>query len=196
MIRDIDPIEEIRKHPGITAGSLLAVALGAVAVVYLTQRSGPTRYQRIKSRIDPRGWVDKSELRDRFHDAVDAFRHRAEDVGERFDAIAPIVHADSIDFGIAWRQSRYDKEGPGGDAAAYVNCPMDKAQYEAFIDALLSGPKAEFKDWEHVPYFDGCLPIEVMAERGRETLRHGPMKPVGLTNPRYPLVKEIGRAHV
>ena len=106
-----------------------------------------------------------------------------------FDAIAPIVHADSIDFGIAWRQSRYDKEGPGGDAAAYVNCPMDKAQYEAFIDALLSGPKAEFKDWEHVPYFDGCLPIEVMAERGRETLRHGPMKPVGLTNPRDPLVK-------
>lgn len=106
-----------------------------------------------------------------------------------FDAIAPIVHADSIDFDIAWRQSRYDKEGPGGDAAAYVNCPMDKATYDAFIDALLAGPKAEFKDWEHVPYFDGCLPIEVMAERGRETLRHGPMKPVGLTNPRAPTVK-------
>ncbi|RZJ41097.1 MAG: methylenetetrahydrofolate--tRNA-(uracil(54)-C(5))-methyltransferase (FADH(2)-oxidizing) TrmFO, partial [Brevundimonas sp.] len=103
-----------------------------------------------------------------------------------FDAIAPIVHAESIDFDIAWRQSRYDKEGPGGDAAAYVNCPMDKDQYDAFIDALLNGPKAEFKDWEHVPYFDGCLPIEVMAERGRETLRHGPMKPVGLTNPRDP----------
>ncbi|HEY0101910.1 MAG TPA: methylenetetrahydrofolate--tRNA-(uracil(54)-C(5))-methyltransferase (FADH(2)-oxidizing) TrmFO [Brevundimonas sp.] len=106
-----------------------------------------------------------------------------------FDAIAPIVHADSIDFDIAWRQSRYDKEGPGGDAAAYVNCPMDKGQYEAFIDALLAGPKAEFKEWENVPYFDGCLPIEVMAERGRETLRHGPMKPVGLTNPRDPQVK-------
>jgi methylenetetrahydrofolate--tRNA-(uracil-5-)-methyltransferase len=90
---------------------------------------------------------------------------------------------------IAWRQSRYDKEGPGGDAAAYINCPMNKQEYEAFIDALLEGPKAEFKDWEHVPYFDGCLPIEVMAERGRETLRHGPMKPVGLTNPRDPLVK-------
>jgi hypothetical protein len=90
---------------------------------------------------------------------------------------------------IAWRQSRYDKEGPGGDAAAYINCPMNKAEYEAFIDALLDGPKAEFKEWEHVPYFDGCLPIEVMAERGRETLRHGPMKPVGLTNPRDPLVK-------
>ncbi len=106
-----------------------------------------------------------------------------------FDAIAPIIHADSIDMGTAWRQSRYDKEGPGGDAAAYINCPMDRAQYEAFIDALLDGPKAEFKDWEHVPYFDGCLPIEVMAERGRETLRHGPMKPVGLTNAHNPTVK-------
>jgi len=106
-----------------------------------------------------------------------------------FDAIAPIVHADSIDMSKAWRQSRYDKEGPGGDAAAYINCPMDKAQYEAFIDALLDGPKADFKDWEHVPYFDGCLPIEVMAERGRETLRWGPMKPVGLTNPHNPTVK-------
>ncbi|CAN5481576.1 methylenetetrahydrofolate--tRNA-(uracil(54)-C(5))-methyltransferase (FADH(2)-oxidizing) TrmFO [soil metagenome] len=106
-----------------------------------------------------------------------------------FDAIAPIIHVESIDMDIAWRQSRYDKEGPGGDAAAYINCPMNKEQYEAFIDALLDGPKAEFKEWEHVPYFDGCLPIEVMAERGRETLRHGPMKPVGLTNPRDPLVK-------
>jgi methylenetetrahydrofolate--tRNA-(uracil-5-)-methyltransferase len=106
-----------------------------------------------------------------------------------FDAIAPIIHADSIDMDIAWRQSRYDQEGPGGDAAAYINLPMDRQQYEAFIDALLAGPKSEFKDWENVPYFDGCLPIEVMAERGRETLRHGPMKPVGLTNPRNPTVK-------
>ena len=110
-----------------------------------------------------------------------------------FDAIAPIVHAESIDIDIAWRQSRYDKEGPGGDAAAYINCPLDKAQYDAFVDALLAGPKAEFKDWEHVPYFDGCLPIEVMAERGRETLRHGPMKPVGLTNPHNPTEKALGR---
>lgn len=102
-----------------------------------------------------------------------------------FDAIAPIVHADSIDFSIAWRQSRYDKEGPGGDKAAYVNCPMDKDQYEAFIDAILAAPKAEFREWEaNTPYFEGCLPIEVMAERGRETLRFGPMKPVGLTDPR------------
>ncbi|MDG2522510.1 methylenetetrahydrofolate--tRNA-(uracil(54)-C(5))-methyltransferase (FADH(2)-oxidizing) TrmFO [Caulobacter segnis] len=106
-----------------------------------------------------------------------------------FDAIAPIVHLESVDMSKAWRQSRYDKEGPGGDAAAYINCPMDKDQYEAFIDALLAGPKAEFKDWENVPYFDGCLPIEVMAERGRETLRHGPMKPVGLTNAHNPTVK-------
>ena len=106
-----------------------------------------------------------------------------------FDAIAPIVHLESIDMGVAWRQSRYDKAGPGGDAAAYINCPMTKDQYEAFIDALLAGPKSEFKDWEHVPYFDGCLPIEVMAERGRETLRHGPMKPVGLTNAHRPADK-------
>jgi methylenetetrahydrofolate--tRNA-(uracil-5-)-methyltransferase len=106
-----------------------------------------------------------------------------------FDAIAPIVHLDSVDMDVAWRQSRYDKEGPGGEAAAYINCPMDKAQYDAFIDALLAGPKSEFKDWENVPYFDGCLPIEVMAERGRETLRHGPMKPVGLTNAHNPTVK-------
>jgi len=103
-----------------------------------------------------------------------------------FDAIAPIVNFDSIDMDVAWRQSRYDKEGPGGEAAAYINCPMDKDQYEAFLDALLAGPKSEFKAWEHVPYFDGCLPIEVMAERGRETLRHGPMKPVGLTNAHKP----------
>ncbi|HTX51138.1 MAG TPA: methylenetetrahydrofolate--tRNA-(uracil(54)-C(5))-methyltransferase (FADH(2)-oxidizing) TrmFO [Caulobacteraceae bacterium] len=103
-----------------------------------------------------------------------------------FDAIAPIVHVESVDMDIAWRQSRYDKAGPAGDAAAYINCPMDRAQYDAFVDALLAGPKAEFKDWEHVPYFDGCLPIEVMAERGRETLRHGPMKPFGLTNPHRP----------
>jgi methylenetetrahydrofolate--tRNA-(uracil-5-)-methyltransferase len=103
-----------------------------------------------------------------------------------FDAIAPIINFESVDMDVAWRQSRYDKEGPGGDAAAYINCPMTKDQYEAFIDALLAGPKAEFKDWEHVPYFDGCLPIEVMAERGRETLRHGPMKPVGLTNAHKP----------
>ncbi len=107
-----------------------------------------------------------------------------------FDAIAPIVHKDSIDMEIAWFQSRYDKVGPGGNGADYINCPMTREQYEAFIDALLAGEKTDFKEWEvNTPYFDGCLPIEVMAERGRETLRHGPMKPVGLTNPRDPTVK-------
>jgi methylenetetrahydrofolate--tRNA-(uracil-5-)-methyltransferase len=101
-----------------------------------------------------------------------------------FDAIAPIIYADSIDMSVAWRQSRYDKPGPGGDGKDYINCPMDKAQYEAFIQALLDGDKTEFRDWEKdTPYFEGCLPIEVMAERGPETLRFGPMKPVGLTNP-------------
>ncbi len=101
-----------------------------------------------------------------------------------FDAIAPIVHYDSIDLSVAWKQSRYDKAGPGGTGADYLNCPMDETQYNAFIDALLEGEKISFKAWEeNTPYFDGCLPIEVMAERGRETLRHGPMKPVGLTNP-------------
>jgi methylenetetrahydrofolate--tRNA-(uracil-5-)-methyltransferase len=107
-----------------------------------------------------------------------------------FDAIAPIVHRDTIDMEVCWLQSRYDKAGPGGSGADYINCPLDKIQYDAFIDALLAGEKSAFKDWEAAtPYFEGCLPIEVMAERGRETLRHGPMKPVGLTNPRNPSVK-------
>jgi methylenetetrahydrofolate--tRNA-(uracil-5-)-methyltransferase len=103
-----------------------------------------------------------------------------------FDAIAPIVHRDTIDFRVAWFQSRYDKAGPGGTGADYVNCPLDKEQYDAFVEALLAGDKTSFKEWEGTPYFDGCLPIEVMAERGPETLRHGPMKPVGLTNPHKP----------
>ncbi len=107
-----------------------------------------------------------------------------------FDAIAPIVHRDTIDFGIAWFQSRYDKAGPGGSGADYINCPLTRAQYDAFIDALLAGEKTSFHEFEAAtPYFDGCLPIEVMAERGRETLRHGPMKPFGLTDPRQPLTK-------
>jgi methylenetetrahydrofolate--tRNA-(uracil-5-)-methyltransferase len=106
-----------------------------------------------------------------------------------FDAIAPIVHFDSIDLDIAWFQSRYDKVGPGGTGRDYINCPMDKAQYEAFVAALVAGDKTEFKEWEGTPYFDGCLPVEVMAERGPETLRHGPMKPMGLTNAHNPAVK-------
>lgn len=104
-----------------------------------------------------------------------------------FDAIAPIVYTETIDFDICWYQSRYDKVGPGGTGKDYINCPMTKDEYEAFIDALLEGEKTDFKEWEtNTPYFEGCLPIEVMAERGRETLRHGPMKPVGLTNPHKP----------
>ncbi len=107
-----------------------------------------------------------------------------------FDAIAPIVHKDTIDMSKAWFQSRYDKVGPGGTGADYINCPMTKEQYDAFVADLLSGEKTDFKDWEtNTPYFDGCLPVEVMAERGHETLRHGPMKPVGLTNPHNPTVK-------
>jgi len=101
-----------------------------------------------------------------------------------FDAIAPIVHRESIDFETAWFQSRYDKTGPGGDGADYVNCPLSEAEYNAFLDAVLAGDKTDFKAWEGTPYFEGCLPIEVMAERGRETLRFGPMKPVGLRDPR------------
>jgi methylenetetrahydrofolate--tRNA-(uracil-5-)-methyltransferase len=107
-----------------------------------------------------------------------------------FDAIAPIVHRESIDMSVAWFQSRYDKAGPGGSGADYINCPMTREQYDAFVDALLAGDKTVFHDWEAAtPYFDGCLPIEVMAERGRETLRHGPMKPFGLTNPHDPQTK-------
>ncbi len=101
-----------------------------------------------------------------------------------FDAIAPIVHRDSIDFDVAWFQSRYDKPGLGGGTSDYVNCPLDEAQYAAFIEALTASDTGEFKDWEKdTPYFEGCLPIEVMAARGLDTLRFGPMKPVGLTDP-------------
>src|SRR5579859_841350 len=107
-----------------------------------------------------------------------------------FDAIAPIVHRDSIDMSIAWFQSRYDRAGPGGTGADYINCPLDRTQYEAFYDALVDGDRVSFHEWEAAtPYFDGCLPIEVMAERGRDTLRFGPMKPVGLTDPHRPNVK-------
>ncbi len=103
-----------------------------------------------------------------------------------FDAIAPIVYADSVNMDIAWMQSRYDKGETEDERTAYLNCPMTKDQYEAFIDALLAADKTEFKEGETAGYFDGCLPIEVMAERGRETLRFGPMKPVGLTNAHDP----------
>lgn len=107
-----------------------------------------------------------------------------EDALAFFDAIAPIVYKDSIDFSVAWFQSRYDKGSEDGDGKDYINCPMTQAQYHAFIDALLEGDKTEFKEWEeNTPYFEGCMPIEIMASRGPETMRFGPMKPVGLTNP-------------
>jgi methylenetetrahydrofolate--tRNA-(uracil-5-)-methyltransferase len=113
-----------------------------------------------------------------------------EDALSFFDAIAPIVHRDSIDLGVAWFQSRYDKTGPAGSGADYINCPLSRDEYKTFVDALLAGEKIAFHDFEMAtPYFDGCLPIEVMAERGRETLRHGPMKPFGLTNAHRPDVK-------
>jgi len=104
-----------------------------------------------------------------------------------FDAIAPIIHKDSIDFSTAWFQSRYDKSAPGGNGKDYINCPMSAAGYTAFVEALVAADKVPFKDWEKdTPYFEGCLPIEVMAERGPRTLAFGPMKPVGLTNPHDP----------
>lgn len=106
-----------------------------------------------------------------------------------FDAIAPIVYADSVDMSVAWMQSRYDKGETVEEQTAYINCPMTRDEYEGFIDALLAADKTEFHAGETAGYFDGCLPIEVMAERGRETLRFGPMKPVGLTNPHQPDTK-------
>ena len=106
-----------------------------------------------------------------------------------FDAIAPIVYAESVDMSVAWMQSRYDKGETEEEQTAYMNCPMTREDYEAFVDALLAAEKTEFHKGETAGYFDGCLPIEVMAERGRETLRFGPMKPVGLTNAHRPDVK-------
>ncbi|MCQ8185133.1 methylenetetrahydrofolate--tRNA-(uracil(54)-C(5))-methyltransferase (FADH(2)-oxidizing) TrmFO [Parvularcula maris] len=122
--------------------------------------------------------------------AADILKATSEDELAFFDAIAPIVYKDSIDFSKAWFQSRYDKVGPGGDGKDYINLPLDEDQYNALLDAILEGEKTDFKEWEKTTqYFDGCLPIEEMARRGRETLRFGPMKPVGLTNPHNPTVK-------
>lgn len=101
-----------------------------------------------------------------------------------FDAIAPIIYKESVNFDIAWYQSRYDKTGTNGDGKDYINCPLNKSEYYQFVDDLLAGEKTEFKEWEkNTPYFNGCLPIEILAARGRDTLRFGPMKPVGLSNP-------------
>ena len=117
--------------------------------------------------------------------ADDIRRVGGEDQLAFFDAIAPIVHRESIDLEIAWFQSRYDKAGPGGGGADYINCPLDRERYDAFLAALLAADRAEFRGWERgTPYFEGCLPVEVMAGRGPQTLRFGPMKPVGLSDPR------------
>ena len=117
--------------------------------------------------------------------ADDIRRVGGEDQLAFFDAIAPIVHRESIDLEIAWFQSRYDKAGPGGGGADYINCPLDRERYDAFLAALLAADRAEFRDWERgTPYFEGCLPVEVIAGRGPQTLRFGPMKPVGLSDPR------------
>jgi methylenetetrahydrofolate--tRNA-(uracil-5-)-methyltransferase len=121
---------------------------------------------------------------------ADAVQHLTGEQGLAFfDAIAPIVHRDTIDMSVAWFQSRYDKPGPGGTGADYINCPLTREQYDAFVAGLNAGDKTTFKEWEGTPYFDGCLPIEVMAERGPETLRFGPMKPIGLTNAHKPTEK-------
>ena len=109
-----------------------------------------------------------------------------------FDAIAPVIHRDSIDMSKAWFQSRYDKCGPGGTGADYINCPLTREGYDAFVDALLAAECVTSAHEDSTPYFNGCLPIEVMASRGRETLRFGPMKPVGLTNPHDPTNKPYG----
>ena len=180
----------------VPAGSALAVDRDGFAKAVTEELSNHPQITIIREEIDgipPEGWDSVIVATGPLTSAAlaDAIRaHTGEEDLAFFDAIAPIVYYDSIDFDIAWKQSRYDKPGPSGETDAYINCPMDEAQYTAFIDALIEGEKTEFKDWEKdTPYFEACLPIEVMAERGRETLRYGPMKPVGLTNPKNPDVK-------
>jgi methylenetetrahydrofolate--tRNA-(uracil-5-)-methyltransferase len=156
--------EALEAHPGITIAREEVTALPPAAEGPVIIATGPLTSEALGSAIA----------------AAAGQEHLA-----FFDAIAPIIHRESIDFDIAWFQSRYDKEGPGGGVADYINLPMDEAQYNDFITALLDGEKTDFKEWEKsTPYFEACLPIEVMAERGRETLSFGPMKPVGLCDPR------------
>ena len=169
----------------VPAGSALAVDRDGFAQCVSDKVHGHPNIDVVRERIDAlptqgltivvTGPLTGSALAQSIADATD------KDALAFFDAIAPIVHKDSIDFDIAWFQSRWDK----GDGKDYINCPMDKAQYEAFVQALIDGEKTEFKEWEKdTPYFEGCMPIEVMAERGIDTLRHGPMKPVGLDDPK------------
>ncbi|WP_085340749.1 methylenetetrahydrofolate--tRNA-(uracil(54)-C(5))-methyltransferase (FADH(2)-oxidizing) TrmFO [Aquidulcibacter paucihalophilus] len=174
----------------VPAGSALAVdrdGFSAAVTQALTQEPLITLVREEVTELPPESWgstiIATGPLTsDLLAQAVQSVT--GEDELAFFDAIAPIVHRESINFDIAWFQSRWDKVGPEGDGADYINCPMNKEEYEAFINALLAGEKTSFKEWENTPYFEGCLPIEVMAERGRETLRFGPMKPVGLIDPR------------
>ena len=179
----------------VPAGGALAVDRDgfSAAVTAALEANALIEISREEVALPPQGWnsviiatgpLTSPALADAIRDLT------GEDSLAFFDAIAPIVHRDSIDMAVAWFQSRYDKAGPGGSGADYINCPLTREQYDGFVDALLAGDKTSFHEWEaNTPYFDGCLPIEVMAERGRETLRHGPMKPFGLTNPHQPHVK-------
>jgi methylenetetrahydrofolate--tRNA-(uracil-5-)-methyltransferase len=168
----------------VPAGSALAVDRDAFAEGVTAAIAGHPRIELVRERVDglPEGPVIVATgplTAAPLAAAIQA--ETGEDALAFFDAIAPIVHRESIDMETAWFQSRWNK----GDGHDYINCPLDKAQYQAFIQALLDGDKGEFKDWEKdTPYFEGCMPIEVMAERGPETLRFGPMKPVGLDDPR------------
>ncbi len=170
----------------VPAGGALAVDRHAFSAAVETALRQHPRVSIVREAIDalpPADWgpviVATGPLTDAGL-AADLRHATGEDALAFFDAIAPIVHKESIDFSKAWMQSRYDK----GDGSDYINCPLDEAQYYAFVDALLAAEKTVFKDWERdTPYFEGCLPIEVMAERGRKTLAFGPMKPVGLSNP-------------
>ena len=164
--------------------SAVSAALAAQPLITLTRGEVPVPPADWDSVIIATGPLTSPDL------AASVRSLTGEDALAFFDAIAPIVHRETIDLERAWFQSRYDKAGPGGSGADYINCPLTREQYDGFIDALVAGDKTVFHEWESsTPYFDGCLPIEVMAERGRETLRHGPMKPFGLTNPRQPDVK-------
>ena len=173
------------------AGGALAVdrhGFSAAVTMALEQHPGITIARKEVSALPPADWgqaiiasgpLTSTRLGNAIAEATGA-EHLA-----FFDAIAPIVHRESINFDIAWFQSRYDKQGPGGGTADYINLPLDETQYKAFVAALLEGEKTDFKEWEKsTPYFEACLPIEVMAARGLDTLRFGPMKPVGLQDPR------------
>ncbi|TXG85534.1 MAG: methylenetetrahydrofolate--tRNA-(uracil(54)-C(5))-methyltransferase (FADH(2)-oxidizing) TrmFO [Sphingomonadales bacterium] len=176
----------------VPAGSALAVdreAFSAMVTQVLTTHPRITLVRAVVEDVPPEDWGSVIIATGPLTHAplAEAIRTlTGEDSLAFFDAIAPIVHTESVDFSVAWYQSRYDKDGGVvGGGKDYINCPMDKPQYEAFVQALLDGEKTSFKEWEaNTPYFEGCMPIEIMASRGVQTLRFGPMKPVGLTDPR------------